>query len=66
MSYLGTDFYKESIDLKDWNYMLTIEPSEEPKHARYTIETSLGEAHLIPVSIITSEKNPITIVLGKK
>lgn len=66
MSYLGTDFYKESIELEDWNYMLTIDPSEEPKHTRYTIETSQGEAHLIPVSIITSEKNPITIVLGKK
>ena len=66
ISFLGSDFYVDSIDLKDWNYLVTIEPGSELSTTDYTIGTSMGAAYLVPVSIITSETNPITIVLGKK
>ena len=63
---LGSDFYADSIKLDDWNYLIWIEPGEEPKHSDFTIETVRGEAHLVPVSILVFETQPINIVLGKK
>ena len=66
ISFLGSEFYAESLDLSDWNYMVTIVPSEEPNHTGFTIGTSAGEAHLVPVSIVVAETNPINIVLGKE
>ena len=64
MKLLGSDFYSSALNLKDWNYLVVIVPTGEPVHSEYTIQTSLGPAHLVPVSIIVSEKRPINIVLG--
>lgn len=66
ISLLGSDFYAASLDLSDWNYLVTIEPGENPRHSDYMIGTSIGKAHLVPVSIVVSETRPINIVLGKK
>ena len=66
INYLGSDFYADSLDLSDWNYLVSIEPGEDPKHSDYTIDTFQGKAHLVPVSIVVSETRPINIVLGKK
>ena len=64
--FLGSDFYIESLDLSDWNYLVTIEPGSKPNHSSYAISTYMGEAHLVPVSIIVLETHPINIVLGTK
>lgn len=66
ISLLGSDFYANSLDLSDWNYLVTIEPGENPRHSDYMIGTTIGNAHLLPVSIVVSETHPINIVLGKK
>ena len=66
IGFLGSDFYKDAIDLEDWNYMVTIELDEVPRHSGFTVKTAAGEAHLVPVSIVVSETRPINIVLGKK
>ena len=63
---LGSDFYADSIELDDWNYLIVIDPCEEPRHSDFTIGTVRGEAHLVPVSIVVMETQPINIVLGKK
>ena len=64
--YLSSDFYIAALHLDDWNYMVTIEPGEEPNVSKFTIDTFIGESSLVPVSITVSEKRPINIVLGKK
>ena len=66
VSFFGSDFYVNSIDLDDWNYPIVIEPGAHLNTSNYSIGTQLGEAHLVPVRIITSETQPINIVLGKK
>lgn len=66
VSFLGSEFYVESLDLSDWNYQVIITPSEEPKHTDFVVGTTAGEAHLVPVSIIVAETQPINIVLGKE
>ena len=66
VKYLGSDFYAESLDLKEWNYPIIIEPNREMGVSDFTIDTEMGEAHLVQVSIVTSETQPINIVLGKK
>lgn len=66
VSFLGSEFYVDSLDLSDWNYLVTIVPGGELKHSDFTIGTSVGVAHLVPVSIVVSETQPINIVLGKK
>lgn len=66
VSALGSDFYADSIELDDWNYLIRIEPGEEPKHSDFAIGTTIGEAHLVPVSIVVMETQPINIVLGKR
>ena len=63
---VGNDFYLDALHLEDWNYVVTIEPGEEPDVSDFTVETSRGASHLVPVSIIVSEKRPINIVLGKE
>ena len=65
VKFLGSDFYADSIDLADWNYPVIIEPYGEVGHSDYAINTALGAAHLVPVSLVVSEKNPISIVMGK-
>ena len=66
VSFLGNKFYLESIDISDWNYLVAIEPGEEPKYSEFTILTEAGEAHLVPVSIVVSETRPINIILGNE
>lgn len=66
ISYLDSDFYAESLDLSDWNYVVSIVLDEEPQHTDYMIGTSLGEVHLVPVKLVVSETHPINIVLGKE
>ena len=66
IKYLGSDFYAESLDLKDWNYPIVIEPADDAWLSGFTLETDSGEAHLVQVSLVTSETQPINIVLGKK
>ena len=63
---LGNDFYMDALDLDDWNYVVTIEPGEEPEPSAYAVKTEYGELRLVPVSITVSEKRPINIVLGKE
>lgn len=62
---VGNDFYMAALHLDDWNYVVTIEPSQEPATSNYTVDTEMGASHLVPVSITVSEKRPINIVLGK-
>ena len=66
VKFLGSDFYAQSIDLNDWNYLVTLEPDGALESSGFSIYTEQGEAHLVPVSLITSETRPINIVLGKK
>ena len=66
VKYLGSDFYAESLDLKEWNYPIIIEPDRETGLSEFAIDTQMGEGHLVQVSIVTSETQPINIVLGKK
>ena len=66
INYLGGDFYADSIELDDWNYLITIKPGAELNHTDFAIETVDFEAHLVPVSIVVSETRPINIVLGNK
>lgn len=65
VKFLGSDFYAESIDLADWNYPVVIEPSSDVGGSDYAITTALGSARLVPVSLVVSEKNPISIVTGR-
>ncbi len=65
VQFLGSDFYADSIDLADWNYLVIIEPDGEVSSSDYTINTARGAAHLVPVSLVVSEKSPINIVMGK-
>lgn len=64
--FLGSDFYIESIDLDDWNYLVTIEPGGDLPQPNFTVETQIGDAKLVPVSIVVAESRPINIVLGKE
>ena len=66
MSLLGSDFYVDSIKIDDWNYMVTIKPAAELSHTDFTIESIGFKAHLVPVSIVASETQPINIVFGEK
>ena len=66
ISFLGSDFYIDSIELNEWNYLVLIEPAVEPSHTDFSIMTSAGQAYLVPVSIVVSETRPINIALGKK
>ena len=66
VNFLGSEFYVESLKLSDWNYPVTIVPSEEPEHSDFVIGTSKGVSHLVPVSIVVLEERPITIVLGRE
>ena len=66
VSFLGSDFYIQSIDLDKWNYLVVIEPGAKPDISDYEIATSVGESHLVPVSLVVSEKRPINIVMGKQ
>lgn len=63
---LDNDFYLSALHLDDWNYMVTLELSEDPNPNGYAVDSSFGESRLVPVSITVSEKRPINIVLGKK
>ena len=64
--FLGSDFYIDSLALSDWNYQVIIEPGGDTRHSDYTIGTALGDAHLVQVSIVVLETQPINIVLGNK
>lgn len=61
---LGSDFYANSIEINDWNYLANIEPSEAPEHTDFEIRCKWFKAHLVPVSIVVLETRPINIVLG--
>ena len=63
---LGTDFYAASMDIADWNYQVTIEPGGSLPQSDFRMSTAAGDATLVPVSIVVSEKRPINIVLGKE
>ena len=65
LSYLGSDFYADSIKLEDWNYLIYLEPGEELQFSDFALDTTTGEGHLVPVSIVATETQPINIVLGK-
>lgn len=65
IKFLGSDFYADSINLADWNYPIVIEPSGNAGGSDYAISTALGSARLVPVSLVVSEKNPISIVTGR-
>ena len=65
IKFLGSDFYADSIDLADWNYPVFIEPGGEVGGSDYAISTALGSARLVPVSLVVSEKNPMSIVTGR-
>ena len=64
--FLGSDFYIDSLNLSDWNYLVTVDPSGSPRHSDFTINTHAGAAHLAQVSIVVLETQPINIVLGNK
>ena len=66
VDYLGSDFYAQSLELADWNYPIVIEPGGELEGFDFSVQTEAGESRLVPVSLITSETQPINIVLGKK
>ncbi len=63
-SLLGSDFYEDSIKIGDWNYLIVVKPSEAPKHTDFEINGQGFRAHLVPVSIIVAETQPINIILG--
>ncbi len=64
---LDSDYLAQSIKLDDWNYRITIEPGGDLNYTDFTIETFGGDqAHLVPVSIVTSETQPIRILLGQQ
>ncbi|MCR5582383.1 MAG: hypothetical protein K6F70_02040 [Eggerthellaceae bacterium] len=65
-TYIGSDYYDESLHLSDWNYVITIKPSGELPGSTFSIATAGGEARLVPVSMVVSETRPINIVLGKQ
>ena len=65
IKFLGSDFYADSIALADWNYPIVIEPGGDVGGSDYAISTALGSARLVPVSLVVSEKNPISIVTGR-
>ena len=64
LNLLGSDFYANSIEINDWNYLAIIEPSEAPEHTDFEIRSMGSKAHLVPVSIVVLETRPINIVLG--
>ncbi len=64
--FLGSEFYLESLGLSAWNYQVTMVIGEKTNRSDYVIETSLGAAYPVPVSIVVSETRPINIVLGKE
>ena len=64
LNLLGSDFYANSIEINDWNYLAIIEPSEAPEHTDFEIRSMGFMAHLVPVSIVVLETRPINIVLG--
>lgn len=66
ISFLGSDFYADSIDLSDWNYPVTIVPDSKLDDPDYSIETARGEAGLVQVSMVVMETRPINILLGNK
>ena len=66
VSMLGRDFYADSIEISDWNYLVIIKPSEEPSYTDFEINSSYFKAHLVPVSIIVNETHPINIITGNK
>ena len=66
VSLLGSDFYADSIEIGDWNYLIIIKLSQEPSHTSFEIKGNNFQAHLVPVSIIVSETQPINIILGNK
>ncbi len=61
---LGSDFYADSIDISDWNYLLIIKPSGKMKYSDFEIQGAGYRAHLVPLSIVVSETQPIRIVTG--
>ena len=65
VKFLGSDFYADSIDLSDWNYPVVIEPGGDVGGSDYAISTALGSARLVPVSLVVSEKDPMSIVTGR-
>lgn len=65
ISLLGSDFYADSIEINDWNYMVDIKPSGKLNHTDFEINGKGFQAHLVPVSIVVSETRPINIVSGK-
>lgn len=65
VSFLDIDYFAEKVQLENWNYLVSIELDTDPTHTDYAVETSMGEGHLVPVSIVVSETRPINIVLGK-
>ena len=65
VKFLGSDFYADSIDLADWNYPVVIELGGEVGGSDFAITTAMGSARLVPVSLVVSEKNPMSIVTGR-
>ena len=65
IKFLGSDFYANSINLADWNYPVVIEPGGDVGGSDFAISTALGSARLVPVSLVVSEKNPMSIVTGR-
>lgn len=65
VSFLNIDYFADKAKLENWNYLVTIELGTNPTHTDYSVTTSMGEGHLVPVSIVVSETRPINIVLGK-
>ena len=63
---LGSDFYADSIEISDWNYLVIIKPSGELKTSNFKIQGYGYQAHLVPVNIIVSETQPIKIILGDR
>ena len=64
LSMLGSDFYADSIEINDWNYLVVIKPAEVPNHTDFAIKGKDFQANLVPVSIIVAETQPINIILG--
>ena len=63
---LGSDFYADSIELGNWNYMITIKPAAQLNHTDFTVDFVDGASNLVPVSIVVAETRPINIVFGNK
>ena len=64
-SILGSDFYAESIDFKEWNYLVVLEPGGEVQTSDFTISSLIGDTYLVQVSIVVSETRPINIVMNQ-